>query len=81
MALVRIQLLVEEEDNEALAAEAAFRGVSRSECVRQMIRRTVNGPVDEEDSFLSFTFGVASEGPTHISTKHDTYIYGGEITL
>ena len=80
MALVRIQILIDEEDDNALDAEAAWRGVSRSECVRQMIRRNIDPELsDTDDPLFTFKYSTETEGPTDVSTHHDTYIYGGEM--
>jgi hypothetical protein len=77
--LVRVQLLLGKDDNEALVEEARRRGVSKSECVRQLIRDSVL-PVDRlSDPFFQMIGSVTLGGPTDVSKNHDQYLYEDEV--
>lgn len=78
--LVRVQLLLGKGDNTSLVEEARRRGVSKSECVRQLIRDSVL-PVDRmSDPFFSMIGIVSDEnGPNDLSVNHDQYLYDTEV--
>ncbi len=80
MALVRVQVLIDEEENEALTIEARRLGVSRSEVVRRHLRPlSAPAEVPEDDPFFKLIGMLEDEAATDLSVHHDTYLYGGEM--
>lgn len=77
MALVRVQVLLEEADVAALEREARRLRLSRSEVVRRSLRAFA-GPC-EEDPFPAMVGVMDGETATDLAQRHDTYIYGGEV--
>lgn len=77
MALVRVQVLIQEEENAALEREARRLRVSKSEVVRRSLRPLVE-PCGE-DPLLAMVGALVDEEATDLSERHDTYIYGREM--
>ena len=79
MSLVRIQVLLTEEERSAVRLEAKRQRVSVSEIIRRQVRPLVKDEfADESDSFFKMIGSVSGECATDLSTRHDTYLYGGE---
>lgn len=89
MALVRMQILLEEDERRAVEDEARRLGVSMSEVIRRRLRPLAVGEecnaYDEgewppkDDPFFALIGFVEDETADDISIHHDTYLYGGEI--
>lgn len=73
MALVRVQVLIDEEENVALEREARRLRVSKSEVVRRSLRPLV-GPC-EEDPMLALIGFLPPGGPPDVGRNHDHYLY------
>ena len=73
MSLVRVQVLIEEEENEALSREARRLRVSKSEVVRRSLRPLVKPP--EEDPILQLIGFLPPGGPLDVGRNHDHYLY------
>jgi metal-responsive CopG/Arc/MetJ family transcriptional regulator len=79
MALVRVQVLIDDEENEALSCEARRLGVSRSEVVRRALRPLAAREAEERetDPFFATIGMLAGEKATDLSMHHDDYLYRG----
>ncbi|MBE7520533.1 MAG: ribbon-helix-helix protein, CopG family [Thermoflexaceae bacterium] len=77
MALVRVQVLLEEADVAALEREARRLRLSRCEVMRRSLRAFA-GPC-EEDPFPAMVGAMDGETATDLARRHDTCIYGGEM--
>lgn len=87
MVMVRLQILLTEEQNTDIRVEALRRGVSISEVIRGRLeteRLLAHPPTTGvRRGSLAALIGLAqsNEGePTDVSVHHDTYLYGGELT-
>ena len=74
--MTRIQVYLEPELKEQLESLASELDVSRSELVRQSIRRFLQeGKLNEQDPLLGI-IGLGKSGKNDISERHDRYIAG-----
>lgn len=73
MTLVRVQVLIEEEENAALVREARRLRVSKSEVVRRSLRPLVE-PCGE-DPLLALIGFLPPGGPPDVGRNHDHYLY------
>lgn len=74
--MTRIQVYLEPELKEQLESLASELDVSRSELVRQSIRRFLQeGKLNEQDPLLGI-IGLSKSGKNDISERHDRYIAG-----
>ena len=72
--MTRIQVYLEPELKEQLESLASELDVSRSELVRQSIRRFLQeGKFNEQDPLLGI-IGLGKSGKNDISERHDRYI-------
>ena len=72
--MTRIQVYLEPELKEQLESLASELDVSRSELVRQSIRRFLQeGKLNEQDPLLGI-IGLGKSGKNDISERHDRYI-------
>jgi len=72
--MTRIQVYLEPELKEQLESLASELDVSRSELVRQSIRRLLQeGKFNEQDPLLGI-IGLGKSGKNDISERHDRYI-------
>ncbi len=75
MALVRVQVLIEEEENAALVREARRLRVSKSEVVRRSLRPLVE-PCGEDPFFAMIgTMPPSGDGEKDVARRHDEFIY------
>jgi hypothetical protein len=89
VSLVRMQILLEEDERRAVEEEARRLGISMSEVIRRQVRplALAEEPAGYDgewppkgDPFFALIGFVEGEGANDISIHHDTYLYGGEIT-
>ena len=91
MALVRMQILLDEDERRAVEDEARRLGVSMSEVIRRQVRPLARAeeqadydgewpPKDDPFFALIGKFESSPDNPNDGSIHHDTYLYGGEIT-
>jgi len=74
--MTRIQVYLEPELKEQLESLASELDISRSELIRQSIRRFLQeGKLDEQDPLLGI-IGLGKSGKNDISERHDRYIAG-----
>ena len=74
--MTRIQVYLEPELKEQLESLASELDMSRSELVRQSIRRFLQeGKLKEQDALLGI-IGLGKSGKNDISERHDRYIAG-----
>jgi Ribbon-helix-helix protein, copG family len=74
--LRRVQLMLDEELDEAVGREARLQGVSRSELVRRVLRETLLPPLPplEEDALWQFVGAI--EGTPGDAMSVDDVVYG-----
>ncbi len=73
---VRVQILLSEEEDDAIECEARKLGISKSEVVRRQIRPLVAVPEDWVSPFEDLIGMFKSdEGPTDMGSNHDGYLY------
>lgn len=91
MALVRMQILLEEGERRAVEDEARRLGISMSEVIRRHLRPLALAeereayddewpPKDDPFFALIGKFESSPDEPNDGSIHHDTYLYGGELT-
>jgi hypothetical protein len=75
--LKRVQLMLDEELDQAIAREARLRRISRSEVVRQILRQKLlpELPPLEEDPLWQLV-GLAEGGRPDDSARIDDVVYG-----
>jgi metal-responsive CopG/Arc/MetJ family transcriptional regulator len=72
--MTRIQVYLEPELKEQLESLASELDISRSELVRQSIRRFLQeGKLNEQDPLMGI-IGLGKSGKNDISERHDRYI-------
>ena len=75
MALTRTQIYLEPEQHRLLKKEAAAKGISLAELLRQMAWEHLRSEPTRKD-FLSVV-ALGKSGKTDVSEKHDRYIAEG----
>ncbi len=79
MSMVRVQILLTEEENALLRSEALRERISLSEVVRRKLRVSNETAPPSDDPFFKMIGSMTGETANDLSTHHDTYIYGGEL--
>jgi hypothetical protein len=77
--MVRVQILLTEEENALLRSEARRERISLSEVVRRRLRVIPANSEPANDPFFKMIGSMTGEVVTDLSTHHDTYVYGGEL--
>ena len=72
---VRVQILLSQDEDDAIEAEARRLGISKSEVVRRCVRPLVKVPGPWVSPFEDLIGIIKDDGPTDMGRNHDDYLY------
>ena len=72
---VRVQILLSQDEDDAIEAEARRLGISKSEVVRRCVRPLVKVPERWVSPFEDLIGIIKDDGPTDMGRNHDDYLY------
>ena len=72
---VRVQVLLSQDEDDALEAEARRLGISKSEVVRRCVRPLVSAAEPWVSPFEDLIGIIKDDGPTDMGRNHDDYLY------
>ena len=77
MSSVRVQILLSQDEDDAVESEARRLGISKSEVVRRCLRPLV-APEGTGSPFEDLIGIIDDDGPRDMAENHDAYLYGGK---
>ena len=72
---VRVQILLSQDEDDAIEAEARRLGISKSEVVRRCVRPLVKVPEPWVSPYEDLIGIIKDGGPTEMGRNHDDYLY------
>lgn len=72
---VRVQILLSQDEDDAIEAEARRLGISKSEVVRRCVRPLVSAAEPWVSPFEDLIGIIKDDGPTDMGRNHDDYLY------
>lgn len=75
MGTVRVQILLSQDEDDAIESEARRLGISKSEVVRRCVSPLVKISEPWASPFEDLIGMIKDDGPTDMGRNHDEYLY------
>jgi len=75
MSTVRVQILLSQDEDDAIESEARRLGISKSEVVRRCVSPLVKATEVWASPFEDLIGIIKDEGPADMGRNHDDYLY------
>lgn len=75
MSTVRVQILLSEDEDDAIESEARRLGISKSEVVRRCVSPLVKATEAWVSPFEDLIGVIKDEGPADMGRNHDEYLH------
>lgn len=72
---VRVQILLSQDEDDAIESEARRLGISKSEVVRRCVRPLVSAAEPWVSPYEDLIGIIKDGGPTDMGRNHDDYLY------
>ena len=72
---VRVQILLSQDEDDAIESEARRLGISKSEVVRRCVRPLVSAAEPWVSPYEDLIGIIKDDGPTDMGRNHDYYLY------
>jgi hypothetical protein len=79
VGLIRVQLMIDEDQDSLVRCEAHRLGISKSELVRRAIDQVLRPEIGNDDPLYELIGFLEGDEADDVSVHHDTYLYGGEM--